>query len=565
MISRSISFGLQVLALSAFASALSACGDSGAPTPADPTTPDAGTPDSDAASGHDDDASNDVAPPKNDGGPADAAGDATDAASPAAPFALTARPHLLVRSGASSILRVTLTRSAGFSGSVTVSLEGLPNGAQAAARVLGSDIDTAAIVLGIDAGIGPGTRIDASIVASAAEGTVKQPLTVIVAGPPFTLDPTFPLTPFGVADLSFGVVALPQADGKIVVVSGKGEDKGIALMRHDISGAVDRSFGTTGTVTPAIPAVGKVLAGIFAPNDKILVASGSSGCFDASDTRCTVAVSRHRLSGELDTTFAQVGYAKAEFGKALTHGAFLLVDPNGRVSLAAIYADTDVAKYGVMKWDAAGAPVTGFGTSGFAAFTDAPNEKRSPWVHAAGLRADGSVELAISFFDSAAPLGQGNHAYGFAHVDGNSSAVSWKIQSIGTASIQDIINDGRGRFIAEQAQGAPSFGFRILQFSVDTDGYVNESAESMLLEPSGGLLSVDGEGRPIVIGTPRGASGLAAVRFTRDSKVDAAFGNAGVLPVAVSGGHFVSEPLGSMLAFLWDGASSYSWKRIWPF
>ena len=112
--------------------------------------------------------------------------------------------------------------------------------------------------------VGPGTRLDATRVATAVGRSTSRPLRLRVSGPSFSLDPTFPVAPLGWTDTSRSFAVQP--DGKLLTAyaiskdSWPGGAKGFVLERHQAEGVPDLAFGMLGTVTHQRPAVLRLLA-----------------------------------------------------------------------------------------------------------------------------------------------------------------------------------------------------------------------------------------------------------------------------------------------------------------
>lgn len=110
---------------------------------------------------------------------------------------LSAPSELLVRSDGSAALRVGVKRREGFTGPVTLALRGLPPELFVADRQVSQDTSAAALVVSVSERVGPGTRLDATLVATADGRSTSRPLRLLVSGPSFSLDPTFPVVPLG--------------------------------------------------------------------------------------------------------------------------------------------------------------------------------------------------------------------------------------------------------------------------------------------------------------------------------------------------------------------------------
>ncbi|RKG55424.1 hypothetical protein D7X30_26695 [Corallococcus sp. AB011P] len=287
------------------------------------------------------------------------------------PVDLRAPSELLVRGDDFTVLRVGVERREGFTGPVTLAIRGLPSEVFVADRWVSADTNAAALVVSVSGRVGPRTRLDATLVATAEGRSTSRPLRMLVAGPSFTLDPTFPVAPLGWTDGSrfFDVLA----DGKLLTAypiasaSWPGP-QGFVLERHHADGIPDLTFGMLGSVTHTRPAVSRMLAFKTLPTGGSLVAGAAADCHDGDNaTPCTILVSRHLATGMLDTSFGDEGVASTRFNAASRSLVKLLVDEVGRVSVALTYYDPTQSGpyvYAVQRWEADGRPVAGFGTEG---------------------------------------------------------------------------------------------------------------------------------------------------------------------------------------------------------
>ncbi|AFE05220.1 hypothetical protein COCOR_03420 [Corallococcus coralloides DSM 2259] len=517
-----------------------------------------------------------------DAGPADGGatdGGNTDGGAPDAgpdvplllPVDLSAPSELLVRSDDFAVLRVGVERHEGFTGPVTLSVRGLPSEVFVADRSVSADTNAAALVVSVSGRVGPGTLLDATLVATAEGRSISRPLRVRVAGPSFALDPTFPVVPLGWTDTSRFVDVLP--DGKVLtahaIASGSfpGGD-GFVLERHLSDGVPDLTFGMLGTVTHPRPAVARLLAIKALPTGGSLVAGTAADCHDSQNAPpCTLLVSRFLASGMLDTSFGDEGVASASFNASPRSRVKLLADAAGRVSLVLSYYDAaqggaDV--YAVQRWEADGRPAAGFGTEGRMTFALPESEQRFDQLNEAIQRKDGSIVIAVTLFDRS---DSGWHGLGFVGLNGATGVASWNMESSRSLH-QNVVADGRGRFVSMLNTAAPKFDLIVQWY--DENGYRISTAGTYPMPPrllavgSAGELFFDDASTPYTVGQIEGGRGLAVVRFTQQGVVDMGFGTNGLVPLdsrltSVSG--FIREPNGCLLAHTFPEPGLV---RFWP-
>lgn len=202
-----------------------------------------------------------------------------------------------------------------------------------------------------------------------------------------SLDTTFDAdgkvtTAIGVHDYASSVAV--QSDGKIVVAgySYNGSDYDFAVVRYDIDGSLDETFGTGGKTTTPIGSLDDTAYSVAVQDDgRILVA----GRFD-NGSDYDFAIVRYNADGSLDTTLDGDGKATAG-GPNDQLGAALALQPDAKILLGG----TSGGDFAVARYDSMGSLDTTFGAGGivttdFAAGTDA--------AAAVALQADGRVLAA---------------------------------------------------------------------------------------------------------------------------------------------------------------------------
>lgn len=363
----------------------------------------------------------------NEGGVAeagsDAAGDAAgDAASPG--FALSASPMVAaVRPGSSTTMTLSVARTGGFAGAVTVTASNLP------AQVTASPVTIAATASSADMTFDAGgsatvggpypitlTGADSS---NSLQAVVSPAITIL--GTPGTLDTSFAtggrftgtfghgddepsamalesdgkivvggswytgsrtfgavmrLTASGALDTGFGaggVAVLPldhavhglaiQSDGKIVLACGAS----FSVMRLTASGSIDTNFGSSGEVNPPFPNLASAEAEAITvqPDGKIVVVGSANG-----GTNTDFAIARLTPTGALDTTFDSDGLVTTAIG-SMTDEAFAVVLVTNGGTTTSIYAGGDArtsstaTDFAIAKYDGAdGSLDNNFGSGG---------------------------------------------------------------------------------------------------------------------------------------------------------------------------------------------------------
>ncbi len=135
--------------------------------------------------------------------------------------------------------------------------------------------------------------------------------------------------------------ALPQPDGKIVVVAGFDNDpsatEAFGVLRYQANGALDTSFGVAGRATAAFTNF------INSPNDAALQSDGkivvAGNAQSADGTLSEFAVARFNANGTLDSTFGTGGKVTTNFvgvqaGGVSNPATSVLIQSDGKILVA---------------------------------------------------------------------------------------------------------------------------------------------------------------------------------------------------------------------------------------
>ncbi len=161
-----------------------------------------------------------------------------------------------------------------------------------------------------------------------------------------------------------GVVTLPglrvgeglalQGDGRLVLV-GSALDAGsarFAVMRLDVDGSPDPTFGTSGLVTTDVADQGDAALAVTVDPDGRMVVAGRSG-----DINTDFAVARYLPDGSIDPSFADQGTLTVDFFLLPDIAESVALQPDGKIVLGG-FVQHDFDGYGLARVlpSAAGAP-----------------------------------------------------------------------------------------------------------------------------------------------------------------------------------------------------------------
>ena len=182
-----------------------------------------------------------------------------------------------------------------------------------------------------------------------------------------SIDTTFNTTGTASAAAGTGSVSTTgvaiQPDGKIVLVGElvNANQYLFELVRFNADGSLDTSFGSAGSVTPAL-GTGNSGAGAVAiqPDGKIVAVGYSS-----SGTQAVPVVVRYGADGSLDTTFNATGIATASLGVSAT-GDAVAIQADGKIVIAGTTTPTATSEtqFGVARFTPSGSLDTTFDATG---------------------------------------------------------------------------------------------------------------------------------------------------------------------------------------------------------
>lgn len=279
-----------------------------------------------------------------------------------------------------------------------------------------------------------------------------------------------------------------QSDGKAVVAGrvGAGTAARMAILRFNVDGSLDSSFGSGGkvihTVAPGAMSIARSLAVLA--DGKILVA-GFTGANGSND----FAMIRLNSDGSVDGLFGNSGKVITDIGTASTDQAYAVaVQDSGKILLAGVWNSGLAADFAVARYLPDGTLDTSFGTSGITR-TD---------FGKTGIQ-ENDVAFALSILpDGKFLLG------GYSNATGDNEFAVARYSADG---LLDTTFGTGGRAVAGVSAGSGEWGY---------------------------AMAVQKDGKIYVVGTTdaRGSYHFAAARFRADGTVDTGFGD---------GGTFVSD------------------------
>jgi uncharacterized delta-60 repeat protein len=403
----------------------------------------------------------------------------------------------------------------------------------------------------------------------------------IAARKPGSLDLTFGKLPFdlrgtGTVTTAIGssndkakAVAL-QTNGKIVVAGSSATPSGeeFALVRYNINGAVDTTFGSGGKIVTSLAQHYNLGRALGIQSDGKIVLGGSIWTGYSTD----FALLRYNTNGSVDTTFGSGGVVQNNWvpGPPPPGGFYygygggvesLAFQPDGKIVVAGTYfVDPSVGSYeyffAVVRYNANGSLDTSFGTGGITKTATYPGFRSHATsmvlqpngkIVVAGYdtpQDDSTSDMAVVRYNTNGSLDTSFDGDGIARVGFLGYSFDYanavKIQSNGKIVLAGYSNaNGTNDFALARLNTNGS-----LDSKFDSDGILttpiglgSDAATSVEIQSDGGI---------VVGGKAEIASSFdfALVRYKSNGSLDTAFGSSGKVTTAFGGRYEGANALG---------------------
>jgi uncharacterized delta-60 repeat protein len=343
-----------------------------------------------------------------------------------------------------------------------------------------------------------------------------------------------------------------QSNGDIVVAGNTivagvpmaGQRRELLLVRYNPDGSLDTHFGTGGVVTTAVTTQSDSGGSLAVQADGKLVLTGTGLGIDVS----TVDVVRYNSDGTLDTTFGSGGIAVALTGSATTGNSGVLVQPDGKIVVAATPTFLAQSAWEVLRYNTDGSPDQSFGSTGLVML----NHGTSGSVAGVALQADGKL-IVDGFLGNGAGMARLNADGSLDTTFGTSGQVATAVA--GTVVVQPngpIVLLGTANF---NAAGAPELVRYLANGQLDTT--FGNGGQSSPLPPFAAAaqgpilgLALQPDGELVVAGIQQGMTtpNLAVARYQGD-------------PLSQPSQHYVAQLYLDLLGRPADPAGLGFWVR----
>lgn len=280
-----------------------------------------------------------------------------------------------------------------------------------------------------------------------------------------------------------GRAVVVQPDGKIVVAAQSSSD-GIhaipTLIRYDLDGSLDDTFGTGGVAISSSTDFGSSIEVALKQGGEIVVVGSTS-----DDTQ--IAIHQFTSVGIPDSTFHSDGTFSASLAFGFNVAGDLVIQDDGSIVVAVMFGQSGAYDVGLVRLQSNEAYDPTFGDGGVAAISVSPGDET---VGGLGVQSDGSLILA-------------GHTDHYPNYD----MFAARFTPNGTL---------------DTAFGTD--GITLISISVGSD-----AARDLVMQPDDAILLV-GDDDPIV-----GDSKVALVRLSSDGHLDPEFGNNGIVLTPIPG------------------------------
>ncbi|WP_084046320.1 Ig-like domain-containing protein [Deinococcus hopiensis] len=451
---------------------------------------------------------------------------------------------LPIVTGTAASLTVNVTRKNGFTGAVTLSLGGLPDGASAAPITLAPDQASATVTVGAAANA-PHSQPTAVTLSAAATGaaTVMKALTVTVRGPAGSLDTTFgaggiAVTPVGAGeDVPYAVAAQPDGGLTVVGSSASNVSDDFTVVRYTRDGALDATFGSGGKVSIDFAGKADIARAVAHQSDgKIVVVGGVTNA--GNEERFGVA--RLNANGTLDSSFGQGGKVVTAFaGSGADRASAVLVQPDGSIVVgghASLSSSASGMDFALARYTAVGVLDASFGNGGQVITAMTP-----------GGAADAVHALALQGGKIIAAGGEGDFKAARYTASGTLDAsfgTGGKVSSVfggSVATVSGIALDAQNRLVLAGQSQNDTAAVRLSENGALDTTFGDGGKKIIAVNPdnwdAAQGVSVQADGKVVLGGWVYGVgsqSNFAVTRLNAGGQLDTGFGQGGttVTPVA---------------------------------
>ena len=336
-----------------------------------------------------------------------------------------------------------------------------------------------------------------------------------------------------------------QNDQKIVAVGcAVGDNIDFATVRYNTNGTVDSSFGTNGRIiTPVLPFYVDIARAVaIQTNGKILVAGESS-----SGSISDFSIIRYNLNGTLDSSFGTGGEVTVDLNNTVDMVRSLALQSDGKIIVIGYAFTSTVPDIGIIRCNSDGSLDNTFGTNG-RVITHLGNSSTHTQTECVVIQPDGKIIVATNPTISNCDFtllrynsnGSLDSTFGVNGIAYTNLANSYTYYSFNVA----LQIDGK-IIVSGNFSGNPNYGFCVARFNPDglldsLFGTLGLVMTTFALPAQGYGMTFDNDGKIIIVGGSDGQSpnsGFALARYDTVGTLDSTFGSNGTICMYFGYGH----------------------------
>jgi uncharacterized delta-60 repeat protein len=346
------------------------------------------------------------------------------------------------------------------------------------------------------------------------------------------------ITAVGNSNESANGVAI-QSDGKIVAVGGasSGSENDFAVVRYNINGSLDTSFSGDGKVTTVIGDGNDAAWSVALQSDGKIVAAG----YSHNGTNEDFALVRYQIDGSLDTSFGTGGKVTTQIGASNEQARSVVIQSDGKIIAAGWSSNGSHNDFAIARYNSDGTLDTTFSSDGK---TTTAIGLTNDTAYSVAIQGDGKIllvgyssngtnnDFAIVRYNSDgnldATFGTGGKV---TTAIGSRSEVAFSValQSNGKIVVAGAINNGSNDDVAVvryNEDGSPDTSFGSNGIVTTGIGASHDWVTSLLIQDNGKIVGV---------GQSYNGSNydFALVRYNADGSPDTSFGSNGKVTTAI--------------------------------
>lgn len=373
-------------------------------------------------------------------------------------------------------------------------------------------------------------------------------LTSKVDAQPGTLDLTFGGSGYVITKLSNGTdmgydIAI-QNDQKIVVVgTSDGDGRDFSIVRYNTNGTLDSSFGTDGKIiTPVVPSYNDIAFAIVIQNDGKIVVAGESSDGSVYD----ISIIRYNINGTLDTSFGIGGKVTYDLNNTNDKVRSLALQSDGKIIVTGYAFANTIPDVGIIRCNTDGSIDSAFGTNG-RIITHIGSPTTRTQAESVIVQPDGKIiivanpaiancDFALLRYNCNGSLDStyGNNGVAFINIANSYSYYAYDavLQNDGKIVVSGHISGSQNGYFAARFNTNGS-----LDILFGTSGVV---ITNFALAAHGYGIALDHNEKIIVVGgstyqAPN--SGFALARYNTNGTLDSAFGENGTVSTIFENGN----------------------------